>query len=293
MSDDVVPTEAAPPGVPVRFHAASSRLRDPGRFLGEWADDAAASPPVAWRLFRRSLIHQYRDSSLGILLAFAPVVLTAMVFTFGRRSHLVAGEIGGVNSAFFGACGMLMAQGFLEAFNAARRLFAGHVPLFRRQSLPVEGPLGALLLDLGFRLAIRLAVLALLMALFAVPPVATVPLAAWGLLGLSLAGAGLGLLVAVPSALQQDVNVFSSVLPLVLFAVTPVFMVPPPGSFLARVHAANPLAWLLDGIRASAYGAPGSLTSALVGPLVGLSIFVLGWFVCRVARPHVVERMLV
>ncbi len=284
---------AAFSGAPVRLHAATSRLRDPNRFLREWARDAGGSPPVAWRLFVRSLIQQYRHSSLGIVLAFAPVVLTALVFTFGRRSHLVAGEIGGVNSAFFGACGMLMGQAFLEAFNATRRLFAGNQALFRRQSLPVEGPLGAILLDLGFRYLIRLAVLALLMALFAVPPAVTLPLAAWGLVGLSLAGAGLGLLVAPPSALQQDINIFSNALPLILFTVTPVFMVPEPESFLGAVHAANPLAWLFEGVRAAAYGAPGSLAAAAIGPLVGLLIFMLGWFLCRIARPHVVERMLV
>lgn len=293
MSDDVITTAATAPGAPVRFHAAISRLRDPRRLFRECARDAAGSPPIAWRLFVRGLIQQYRHSSLGIVLAFAPVVLTALVFTFGRRSHLVAGEIGGVNSAFFGACGMLMAQGFLEAFNATRRLFAGNQALFRRQSLSIEGPLGAILLDLAFRSLIRLAVLALLMALFAVPPAATAPLAAGGILGLSLTGAGLGLLLAPPSALAQDLNVFSNALPLLLFTVTPVFLVPEPDSILARVQAANPLAWLFSGIRAAAYGAPGSMNAVIVGPLVGLLMLGLGWFVCRIARPHVVERMLV
>ena len=131
------------------------------------------------------------------------------------------------------------------------------------------------------------------MALFAVPPAVTLPLAAWGLVGLSLAGAGLGLLVAPPSALQQDINIFSSALPLILFTVTPVFMVPEPGSFLGAVHAANPLAWLFEGIRAAAYGASGSLAAAAIGPLVAMLIFMVGWFLCRIARPHVVERMLV
>jgi len=293
MSDDVDPTDATTTAAPARFHAATSRLRDPGRFLREWARDVVDAPPVAWRLFVRSLIQQYRNSTLGIFLAFAPVVLTALAFTFGRRSHLVAGEIGGVNSAFFGASGMLMAQAFLEAFNATRRLFAGNQALFRRQSIPIEGPLGAILLDLGFRYLIRLTVLASLMALFALPPVATIPLAAWGLFGLSLTGAGLGLLVAPPSALQQDVNVLSNALPLILFTVTPVFMVADPSSMFGRIHAANPLAWLFAGIRTAAYGAPGSPLAALIGPLIGLLLVVAGAFLCRVARPHVVERMLV
>ena len=34
-------------------------------------------------------------------------------------------------------------------------------------------------------------------------------------------------------------------------------------------------------------------SSAAIGPLVALLIFMVGWFLCRIARPHVVERMLV
>lgn len=241
----------------------------------------------------RGLIQQYRHSSVGILLAVAPVVLTSLVYTFGRRSHLVATEIGGVNSTFYGVEGVLMVQTLLEAFNGMRRLFAGNQALFRRQNLAVEGPIMAALVDLGFRLLIRFTVLGLLVMLLRVPVVPTFPLAIWGFVGLSVAGAGLGLLLAGPGTLAQDLNVVSGVLPLILFAVTPVFMVPPTDSVLSAIQAANPLAWLFDGIRTAAHGGDGSIGAAVVGPLVGLGILAAGWLVCRVARPHVVERMLV
>lgn len=293
MADDIDSTPPTGPAVPVSIRTADSRLRDPGRFFREWGEDLARSPRLAWRLFLRSLIQQYRHSSMGIFLAFAPVVVTALVYTFGKRSHLVGTEIAGIDSTFFGVEGVLMVQSFFEAFNAMRRLFAGNQALFRRQNLPVEGPIMASLVDLGFRLLVRFAVLGLLTVLLGVPIAPTFPLALWGFLGLSLVGAGLGLLAAGPGALAQDVNVVSSVLPMVLFAVTPVFLVPPPGSVIGRIHAANPLAWLFDGIRAAAHGGGGSIGGAVMGPLVGLGLLAAGWLVCRVARPHVVERMLV
>ncbi len=293
MADDAAPTDPTCSAAPVSIRSAASRLRDPARFFREWGEDLARSPRLAWRLFLRSLVQQYRHSSMGIFLAFAPVVVTALVYTFVRRSHLVATEIAGLNSTFFGAEGVLMVQTVLEAFNGMRRLFAGNQPLFRRQNLPVEGPIMAVLVDLGFRMLIRFAVLGMLMVLLRVPIASTLPLAIWGFLGLSLVGAGLGLLVAGPGALAQDVNVVSGVLPVLLLTVTPVFMVASPESVLGRVQAANPLAWLFEGIRAAAHGGAGSITAALSGPLVGLGLLVAGWFVCRVARPHVVERMLV
>ena len=289
---DTATTSTVPPRTGAPLPPAASRLADPGRFFRDWFADLAAAPRIGWRLFQRSLIQQYRHSSLGIFLAFAPVMITALVFTFGRRSHLVSSEIGGVDSTFFGVCGMLMAQTFLEALNAARRLFAGYQALFRRQNIPLEGPLLAILTDLGFRLLIRLGALALLMVLFSVAPAVTLPVALLGLVGLSLLGAGLGLLAAPPSALQQDFNVFAGALPVVLFTITPVFIVPAPGSLLWRIQAANPLTWLFEGIRAAAYDGPGSPATAAIGPLIGLGLLLSGWFVCRLARPHVVERML-
>lgn len=290
MADDTDPTI---PPAPVSIRSSASRLRDPRRFVREWVEDLGRSPRLAWRLFLRSLFQQYRQSSMGIFLIFAPVVITVLVYTFGRRSHLVATEIGGLNSTFFGVEGVLMVQSFVEAFNAMRRLFAGNHTLFRRQNLPVDGPIMAVLVDLGIRLLLRFVVLGLLMALLRVPVASTLPVAIGGFVGLSLVGAGLGLLAAGPAALAQDVNVVAGLLPLLLFTLVPVFMVPPPQSGIGRIQAANPLAWLFDGIRAAAHGGGGSITAAVFGPLVGLGLLLAGWFVCRVARPHVVERMLV
>jgi ABC-type polysaccharide/polyol phosphate export permease len=59
------------------------------------------------------------------------------------------------------------------------------------------------------------------------------------------------------------------------------------------IQRTNPLGWLFDSIRTAAYGADGSLVGATVGPVAGLLILVIGWFFCRLARPHVIERMLV
>lgn len=278
---------------PASHHSSASRLSDPAQFLREWKRDIVASPRIGWRLFQRSLIHQYRHSSLGIFLAFAPVAITTLLFTFGRHSNLLAAEIDGVNSAFFGACGMLMGQSFLEALNATKRLFANNQFLFRRQNLPVEGPLLAIFIDLLFRLLIRLLVLALLMRIFSIPVIFTTPIAAWGLLGISLSGAGLGLLAAAPSGLQQDLTVLTNILPLAIFSVTPVFGVPAPASLIGRIQSINPLTWMFQGVRAAAYGGPGSVAAAAFGPVAGISLVLLGWFICRIARPHVVERILV
>jgi ABC-type polysaccharide/polyol phosphate export permease len=277
---------------PVRVISARGRLASPGDFLAEWRADLVQSPRLAWRLFLRGLIQQYRHSVLGVLLAFAPVILTALVIAFGRRAQLISSDMGGVNAAFFGAFGVLLAQAFVEGINAAQRLFSGSQVLLKRQNVPLEAPLLAILIDLAFRDLVRLVVIGILMGIFHVGPSPWFPLSVWAIMGVSLLGAAIGLFTAPFAGLTSDLAVFSRALTVIVITTTPVFVSLSPESVLGKVQAANPLSWIFDGVRAAAYGAPGSLAMAAIGPAAAIAVFVVGWFACRVARPHVVERMI-
>lgn len=271
---------------------AAGRFAEGGGLLAGWIDDVRQSPRIAWRLFLRGLVQQYRHSSLGIVLAFAPVSLTVLVFVLGRRSQFFASETGGVHSAFYGAFGVLLAQAFVESLGSMQRLFAGNHALLRRQNLPIEAPLLAGLIDFVFRDLMRLLVIVGLMAAFEVGPTAWSPLLPWTILGVSVAGGAIGLLTAPLAGLTGDLQVVSRVLMLVVAAVVPVFMIPPPDTVLHDVQQANPLTWLFDGARAIAYGGPGSIAAGLAMPLAAAALFLLAWLLCRIARPHVVERMI-
>lgn len=291
MPPDDAPALTTPSDAPIRITAARSRLARPARFLADWWQDTARAPRFAWRLFRRVLNIQFRHSSVGVFLAFAPATITALIFAYARRTHVFADHSGGVNSAFYGGFGILLAQTLVEAINAGRRLFISNQGIFRRQVTAIEGPLLATVLEVLFHDAIRIVVMAGFFAAFRLVPSFSAPLAIWGLVGMSLGGLGIGLLLAAPNALQPDLNALATGLPIVLFTVVPVFLSPPPESLLGRIHAANPLAWFFDGIRAAAYGGPGSLTAAAVGPLLAIVVFLAGWCLCRVALPHIVERL--
>jgi ABC-type polysaccharide/polyol phosphate export permease len=289
------PSMSAETGVetgPVLIRQAAGRLAAGGSFLREWLTDSRQSPQLGWRMFRRSIIQQSRHSLLGFLLFFAPAVMTALVFIYGRRAQFLSAEIGGVHSAFFSACGMLMGQTFLEAFNSLRRLLQSAGPLLRSRRGMLEPMLMASMIELGLRDVIRVIVIASLFVAFRVPVAATIPIAVWGLLGITLLGAGLGMFLAPLNALQRDIEVIASAFPLVLFTITPIFFLPHEGTWIYEIYRWNPLTWLFEGIRAAAYGAPGSVTVPLVAPLVGLVLFLLGWAFCRFAQPHVVERMM-
>lgn len=273
-------------------HGPSGQLHDLRRYVRTWAVDLAASRTVAWRLFRRQLAQQYRHSTLGILWAFAPAALTALVLIGGQRGE-VPGATSGVPGAFYGVFGVGLAQTFLESLGATRRIFLEHQSLLRRQGSPLDGLIAAGLLAVGFNVLVRMTVLVAVFALFRVgPEPTTVAAAVAGLLGVALLGAGIGLLIAPANALKRDFDHAFVLLPWLLFAATPVFMPATPGTAFAWICAVNPLAWLFDGIRAAAYGGDGHVAAALAGALAGVMATLAGWLVCRVARPHVLERML-
>lgn len=290
------PSASGPPSgdraPPVHRLTAAGRFAEGRGLCAGWLHDVRQSPRIAWRLFRRGLVQQYRHSAFGIALAFAPVTLTVLVFVFGRRAQVLSAEVDGVHSAFFGAFGVLLAQAFVETIGSMQRLFAGNGALLKRQNMPIEAPLLAGLIEIGFRDAVRLVVILGLMAAFQVVPSPWMPLLPVALLGVSLAGGAVGLLTAPISGLTADLQVLSRALMMLVAALTPVFAIPSEGSLLSDIQSANPLTWLFNGARAVAYGGSGSPLAAACMPLVSAALFLAGWLFCRIARPHVVERML-
>jgi lipopolysaccharide transport system permease protein len=271
--------------------SAAGRFAASRGFVADLFADVRASPRLARRIFLRGLRQEYRHSILGIVLAFAPVALTALVIAFGRRAQIFSEEIGGVHAAFFGAFGILLAQAFSEAYASTQRLFTANAALLKRQNVAIEAPIVASLVDAAFRDLVRLAVIGILMAVFHVSPSPWFPLAAWGLLGVSLAGAALGLAAAPFAALTADLQLVARGLMVVVITVTPVFVILPPDSAFGRVQQAIPLSWAFDGIRAAAYGGSGSLWAAALAMPCSLAFVAFGAFLCRLARPHVIERM--
>ena len=268
-------------------------MREPKRFLRCWLADIRSCRTTAWRLFLRHFAQQYRFSSLGILWAFAPAALTALVLIGGQRSHVI-GPSGGVPAAFYGVFGVALAQTFLESLNSTRRVFSTHQQLLRRENVPLDGLIVASLVDVVFTMLVRLSILTAVFFLFSTVPVPATLLAALvGYFGVAILGAGLGLLVAPVNALKRDMEHAFALLPWAIFAITPVFMPAAAGTLFGTIASANPLTWYFDGIRAAAYGGQGLPAAAIGGAATGVVILICGWLFCRIAQPHVVERMLV
>ncbi|MBL8997204.1 MAG: ABC transporter permease [Gemmatimonadetes bacterium] len=267
------PTHADPPVLVIR--------PDSARTLG-LASDLWAFRDLLWSLADRDLRLRYRQTALGVAWVLLQPVLGALIFTF------VFGVVAGLPSdgvpyflfTFASLAGWALFAGILTRASGS---LVQNSPLiakvwFPRAVLPAS-TLPAALIDF----LIALLLLGGMMAWAELAPglaILAVPL--W-VLALAMLALGLGL---IGSALMVSYRDVQHILPvgvqLLLYASPVAYSASNvPERFLALYYL-NPIAPLLEGLRASLLGTPMPPTSAIVwGETVSLGAFVLGAAVFR------------
>ncbi|MCL4213940.1 MAG: ABC transporter permease [Gemmatimonadales bacterium] len=267
------PTHADPPVLVIR--------PDSARTLG-LAGDLWAFRDLLWSLADRDLRLRYRQTALGVAWVLLQPVLGALIFTF------VFGVVAGLPSdgvpyflfTFASLAGWALFAGILTRASGS---LVQNSPLiakvwFPRAVLPAS-TLPAALIDF----LIALLLLGGMMAWAEVAPgmaILAVPL--W-VLALAMLALGLGL---IGSALMVSYRDVQHILPvgvqLLLYASPVAYSASNvPERFLALYYL-NPLAPLLEGLRASLLGTPMPPTNTIVwGATVALGTFVLGAAVFR------------
>lgn len=267
------PTHADPPVLVIR--------PDSARTLG-LAGDLWAFRDLLWSLADRDLRLRYRQTALGVAWVLLQPVLGALIFTF------VFGVVAGLPSdgvpyflfTFASLAGWALFAGILTRASGS---LVQNSPLiakvwFPRAVLPAS-TLPAALIDF----VIALLLLGGMMAWAEVAPgmaILAVPL--W-VLALAMLALGLGL---IGSALMVSYRDVQHILPvgvqLLLYASPVAYSASNvPERFLALYYL-NPLAPLLEGLRASLLGTPMPPTNTIVwGATVALGTFVLGAAVFR------------
>lgn len=278
----------------VQIYSAESPLLSQRKFLSQAWRDLVGSRETAVRLFRQYIAQRYRYSSLGLVWAFAPSAITALLLTLSKRSPSSSSTLDHVAPQFYAVFGLILAQTFLETFNTQRGIFSGHSYVLSRQRAPIEGFLLSGVADNLFNLGIKVCILVVMFLLFRVKPAFTLPLGLIGVGSIFMLGSGLGLMLAPLSALKRDIDNVMNFFPWVLFGLTPVFVEARPGSGLYQIYRFNPLTWIFEATRNYAYGSGSGFGRPLIIALVASGCLVpIAWLFCRIARPYVVERFLI
>lgn len=271
------------------LYDAESRLRQPRRLFADFVRDLRTSRGAVRALVSRNLALRYRYSSLGLLWIMLPPMVAAAAISLGQKANI----IGQGTTALYAFLGVMMMQTFIESLNLLRSLFVANRQLLARNNTPLEAFVVSSLFEASFHTAMRIGMVLLIFVFSIRVPGYTVALVVPGFLGIMLAGAGIGLLIAPFSALKGDFDKAMAIFPWIFFAVTPVFFHGGNLGWLQTIYAINPAAWVFDSVRHAAYGAPGSIWPVCLVFPVGLLLCLVGMLWCRLARPHVMERAVI
>jgi lipopolysaccharide transport system permease protein len=272
--------------MPETLYSAHPALAQPRRFLGDAAGDLRRAGPIAVRLFRSNLRIRYRRAWLGYVWLVVPALGTAAICAFMQARRIVTIAPTDLPYPLFVLAGMILWQTFVDALNAPLQQLSTGRQMITRSRVPHEALILAGVLEAALAFAVRLAVLAAMLAWFRVVPGPSVLLFPLGAAALILLGLAIGLLIAPVGMLYDDVgHGLTLALSFWLF-LTPV-LYPLPDRGVLRLNPVTPLldttrSWLL------APGASGAFFLVAALALVGL---LSAWSLYRLARPHLVARL--
>jgi len=269
----------------------------PRRFITSHLWDIAQSLPQAhelgFRLFKRNLKAQYRQSMLGLVWAVLPPLATAALWIFLQGNNVVSMRDTGVPYPIFVLTGTMLWQVFSESISAPINQVTDNRAMLAKINIPREGLLLSGAYELLFNTFIKLVILSAVYLYFhqqvALRSLAIVPV---GLFAISAAGFSIGLFLTPLGLLYQDVNRgLAILLPFFMYLTPVVYPVPQDGP-LSQAMKFNPLSTLIVQTRNGFISQPVYDLSLFLLILLAFTLFFLICLaVYRIAMPIIIERM--
>jgi lipopolysaccharide transport system permease protein len=283
--------QAVSPLVTVEY-SSESALKAPFRLTQEILTDLWRSRGLAWILFHRDLMAQYRQSYLGYLWIFAPVLTTVITWTFLTSQNIVQTFDTDIPYPAYVFFGTVIWTAFSSALTQPLASFTAGSAVFMKLKVAPEAFILAGFGKLAFDLLIRLLMLVLVCVLFKVSPATTAPLVLVGVLLAMFLGGAIGVLMIPVGSLYGDVSRIVGMVVAFGMYLTPVVYPVPSAGWSRTLFEWNPMTtvvlasrdWLSHGI-----GTHGS--AAILIAAASAFLFFVGIILLRVVLPHLVERM--
>ncbi len=257
---------------------------------------------LIFRLVRRAISGQFRQSLLGYLWIVLPPVATALVFNMLQGARVISVTLpdDGMPYALFALVGATAWGYFQQVVSAATSSISSAGPLVSKIYFPREILVFSSAGSAVLNLAIRVAVIVLTCLLMGYHP----PWQAWsGLLlfvPLTLLAFGLALLLAPINAIVNDVGrALEFVFQFGLFLVPTVYPTPDPAQMTSRwemllywMHVLNPVSHYLYAIQSLMNHGSFPFTAGLqVSMGLSVLVFLIGWRFFHGTEPLLAERM--
>jgi lipopolysaccharide transport system permease protein len=277
--------------LPEVFYSARSALSNPRTLARELARQLEMSGYLAWRFAVRDITARYRQTLLGILWAFLPVIATTGLFIFLNKSRLMNVGEPTIPYPVYAFLGALFWMLFTESITVPMATVVAAKGMIAKVQFPREALLLSAGLQIAFDFAIKLVIgIVVIFASGMTPPwtIALVPVAAAAIM---VSGMCIGVLLVPINLVYRDIeNGVKLLLGLLLFTV-PVGYVPVPGSTLERIVNMNPVTPLLNTARDwMTLGGPENVLGFLALTAGAMVLLGVGLVFYVVFMPIVIER---
>ncbi|WP_031435257.1 ABC transporter permease [Methylomarinum vadi] len=253
--------------------------------------DIKPAHELGFRLFKRDLKSQYRQSFLGFIWVLVPPLLTAGLWIFLNKNRVVNVGETDIPYPLFVMIGTILWQVFAEGVNQPLASVRSNQSMLTKINFPREALLLSGFYTIIFNLAPKLLVLASAYAFFKLQPSISLAYFPIGLLMISLTGFMIGLLLTPIGLLINDVSRGLTILLPFLMYLTPVIYPTPTSGQVAILTKFNPLATLITSTRDWLSGQLIYIPQEF-SILSGLTILLLfiGMLAYRISMPIITER---
>lgn len=281
-----------PTQLPLIIYQRNSAGIEPLKVTSEIALDLYRSKELIWILFTRDLKAQYRQSVLGYIWLFVPMVSTTIVWMFLSSARVIQVAETPIPYPLFVLIGSMIWGIFLSAVNQPLTSFNQGAQVFMKLRVPPEAFILAGMSHIAFDACIRSVLLIPVFIGLSVYPPSTAFLFPLALVAAGLLGMSIGVLMIPLASLYHDVSRLVSMVLQFAMYLTPVVYPPPKTGWAATLISWNPLThvvvsgrdWLTTGVSTSNL----MFVAILLGALM---LLWLGMLVLRSVLPHLVERM--
>lgn len=245
------------------------------------------------QLFTRDLKAQYRGSFLGIFWAFAPAVVTAVLWIFLNGSKVIKVEVTGMSFPLFTVTGILMWQILIQSLNTTMSSVNNGKALLTKLNFPRESLLIHAFYTIIFNIGILLAVTCIIAAFLGWHPTVNLVWFPLVILDLIIVGFAVGLLFhSIFSMIADFSKMVSMALQFLMYISAVIFPKPKTGGLATFVFTINPLSHLVTFSRDIFTGQPlESSVEFTIISIISILLLGLGLIMYRVTMPIIIERM--
>ncbi|MFZ4455568.1 MAG: ABC transporter permease [Bacteroidales bacterium] len=245
------------------------------------------------QLFVRDTKALYRQSFLGLIWAFIPPIITAVLWIFLNNSRVITVEVTGMSYALFAVIGTFLWQVVTLSITTTLNTVNSGKPLLTKLNFPRE----SLLIHAFYTILFNTGILFLITTVIALT-VGWVP--SWSfllfpfvLLALVLVGFVIGLLSLTIFGIIAD---FSRIIPialqLLMYVSAVIFPTPKGDGLAATIFQLNPFTYLITFCRSFFVHLPLEHDFGFfVILIVTLFLLLVGLFIYRITMPIVIERL--